>query len=131
MNKKQEKLCNQRKGLKLLLLVVILFLPGLGFISFEGRDTLHMGEATTIHALETRWQGEYTLHLPGTIRQININTADQDTLEALPGVGEKLAERIIAYREQNGPFLGTEEIVNVSGIGLKKLNQMKAYIVAE
>lgn len=51
---------------------------------------------------------------------VNINTADKDTLTALPGIGPVLAERILAYRTQNGPFRAIEEITNVEGIGEKK-----------
>lgn len=51
---------------------------------------------------------------------VNINTADADTLTALPGIGRVLAERILAYRRQNGPFRVIEEIMKVEGIGEKK-----------
>lgn len=51
---------------------------------------------------------------------VNINTADADTLTALPGIGRVLAERIVAYRQQNGPFRAIEEITEVEGIGEKK-----------
>lgn len=48
---------------------------------------------------------------------ININTADAEALQTLPGIGEVLAERIIEYRETNGPFTDIIEITGVSGIG--------------
>ena len=51
---------------------------------------------------------------------VNINTADAETLAALPGIGRVLAERIVAYRRQNGSFRAIEEITNVEGIGEKK-----------
>lgn len=51
---------------------------------------------------------------------VNINTADADTLAALPGIGRVLAKRILAYRQQNGSFRVVEEITNVEGIGEKK-----------
>ncbi len=51
---------------------------------------------------------------------VNINTADVDTLTALPGIGRVLAERIVAYRRQNGSFRTIEEITKVEGIGEKK-----------
>lgn len=48
---------------------------------------------------------------------ININTADKETLMAIKGVGEKRAEAIIAYREQNGPFKSVDDLAAVQGIG--------------
>lgn len=51
---------------------------------------------------------------------VNINTADAETLAALPGIGQVLAKRILAYRQQNGSFRVVEEITNVEGIGEKK-----------
>ena len=52
---------------------------------------------------------------------IDINRADTEQLTALPGIGEVLAKRIIAYREENGSFLSTDELKNVEGIGEKRL----------
>ncbi len=113
------------------MLVVFAFILAMIFTSMKGGDSLHMGSAVTVEALEARWAGDYKLFLPGTIEAININTADQKALEALPGVGEKIAKEIIKYREKNGLFHETEDIVNVPGIGIKKLNQMKEFIIAE
>ncbi|WP_156222874.1 helix-hairpin-helix domain-containing protein [Pseudactinotalea suaedae] len=48
---------------------------------------------------------------------VNINTADAVALEALPGIGPALAERIIAWRAENGPFPSVDALTNVSGIG--------------
>lgn len=56
---------------------------------------------------------------------ININTADLSQLDTLPGIGPSLAQRIIDYRELNGPFSAIEEIKNVSGIGDKKFEALK------
>lgn len=50
---------------------------------------------------------------------------------ALPGVGEVLAERIIAYREANGPFARPEDLLNVSGIGEKSYGKLADYITVE
>ena len=48
---------------------------------------------------------------------VNLNTADVEELDTLPGIGESLAGRIIAWREANGPFTSIEQIMEVSGIG--------------
>ncbi|WP_218220016.1 ComEA family DNA-binding protein [Nesterenkonia sp. Act20] len=53
----------------------------------------------------------------GPTELINLNTADAQTLDELPGIGPALSERIIAHRETNGPFGSLEELAAVSGIG--------------
>jgi len=60
--------------------------------------------------------------------RININTAGQAQLEELPGIGPALAQRIIDHRTKNGPFLSTEDVMAVSGIGEKRYEQLKDII---
>ncbi len=59
---------------------------------------------------------------------ININTAGADLLETLPGIGPALAEAIVAYREQNGPFRTVDELAEVKGISLKMVDEMRSLI---
>lgn len=56
---------------------------------------------------------------------ISLNTATAAELENLPGVGPVLAERIVAWRDQNGPFDVVEDLLEVSGIGESKLAAMR------
>ncbi|HOV78832.1 MAG TPA: ComEA family DNA-binding protein [Bacillota bacterium] len=56
---------------------------------------------------------------------VNINTADVSQLDTLPGIGPALAQRIIQYREANGPFRTPEDLKNVSGIGDKNYERLK------
>lgn len=58
-------------------------------------------------------------------RKVNINTASQEELEKLPGIGNSIALRIVNYRKENGKFNTIEEIKNVSGIGENKFNHIK------
>jgi len=59
---------------------------------------------------------------------ININTATQEELETLPGIGPVTAEKIILYRQINGPFTTIEAILDVSGIGPVKFAGIKDLI---
>ncbi len=59
---------------------------------------------------------------------ININTATAEQLDALPGVGAKLAARIVDYRQKNGGFKKVEDLMNVQGIGEKNFLKLKPLI---
>lgn len=59
---------------------------------------------------------------------VNINTASEDELAFLPGLGPTLALRIVEYRNENGPFEKPEDICNVSGIGAKTFEKLAQYI---
>ena len=59
---------------------------------------------------------------------ILLNQADKETIMALPGIGEVLAERIVAYRQENGAFSSPEELLNVEGIGKKRLEEILDFI---
>lgn len=62
------------------------------------------------------------------VAPLNINTAGATELESLPGIGPALAQRIISYREQHGPFRTVEDIKNVPGIGEGRFAQIKDLI---
>ena len=59
---------------------------------------------------------------------INLNTATQAELETLPGIGPARSRAIIAYREQNGPYIAVEEITAVSGIGQGTLDSLRGLV---
>ncbi len=56
---------------------------------------------------------------------VNINKASVEELTSLPGIGPKIAQRIVEYRTQHGPFKRKEELLNVQGIGPKKFERLK------
>lgn len=63
---------------------------------------------------------------------VNINTASAEEIaEALNGVGMSKAQKIIEYREQNGPFAHIDELVNVKGIGLRTVDKNRAMILLQ
>ena len=66
--------------------------------------------------------------LPGEV--IDVNTADAYDLQRLPGIGEKRAQDIIAYREEYGPFQTVDELTEVSGIGPVILEGLREYAAA-
>jgi len=63
-------------------------------------------------------------------RPVNLNTATVTELMQLPRVGQKTAERIIAFRKQHGGFQRPEELMNVKGIGEKSYAKLKPYLAA-
>lgn len=62
---------------------------------------------------------------------LDLNTATAEELTALPGIGEVLAGRIVAYREANGAFTSVEELLQVDGIGEKRFEAIRDYITLE
>jgi competence ComEA-like helix-hairpin-helix protein len=62
---------------------------------------------------------------------VNINTAAASELEKLPGIGKVMAERIVAQREQHGPFRRAEHLMLVRGISDRKFREIRPMIVAE
>jgi len=60
--------------------------------------------------------------------KININTATAAELDALPGVGEVIAQRIVDYRTTNGPFRSVDDLLDVSGIGPVTLEDMRSMV---
>ena len=65
----------------------------------------------------------------GLVR-VDVNTAGLEALDTVPGIGPALAVRIVAYREQNGPFRSAAELQNVPGIGPRSVERMLPYVTA-
>jgi competence protein ComEA len=61
----------------------------------------------------------------GPPARININTATGEELEALPSIGEVIAARIIAYREQNGPFRTVDDLIHIQGVSDRTIDEIR------
>ena len=61
-------------------------------------------------------------------QDVNINSADQEMLTQLPGIGPVTAGKIVEYRQENGKFKSVDELTNVKGIGGKTLVKLKPYL---
>ena len=61
-------------------------------------------------------------------RRVNINAADAAQLALLPRVGPSVAQRIVAFRKENGPFKSPEDLMLVQGIGEKTYQLLKPYL---
>lgn len=64
------------------------------------------------------------------ISAVDLNSADTAALMDLPGIGEVLAQKIIQYREANGPFESASQLLNIDGIGEETLENLLPYITA-
>ncbi len=60
--------------------------------------------------------------------KVNINTADPDELAELPGIGPSLAEKIVKYRKENGPFRDIKDLLKVEGMSASLFNRIRKYI---
>ena len=119
----------KKPRLSILVAVTLLFAVfTLGF--FLGRNGSHGSVELSVPAAMQTLPPQTTCPEPTTPETvavtfpIDINRADAEQLTALPGIGKVLAGRIVAYREENGSFLSTQELQNVEGIGEKRLEAM-------
>ena len=63
--------------------------------------------------------------------KLNINTATVEQLKELPKVGDKTAKAIVKYREEHGEFKSVDELLNVKGIGKKKLELLRPLVTVD
>ena len=61
----------------------------------------------------------------GPTQKIDLNSATLCELDSLPGIGLSMAERILEFRRENGPFRRVEDLMNVRGIGEKKILKLR------
>jgi competence protein ComEA len=114
------------------LLVLFAMLLGISLLVRSGREGMEVRTQRKVSE-ERILQGGNPLEtaapvMPGD--RIDINTADAETLQRLPGIGEKLAEAILTYRNAHGPFPGPEALKNVDGIGEELYSRISPYLTA-
>ena len=105
----------------ILLALAGLFLCGLLVLFFQDRATMkEAGIATEMEVPQEEILPE--------LSPLDLNAATQEELAQLPGIGTELAQRIVEYREANGPFETAEELMEVSGIGEGKFAALEGRI---
>jgi len=101
---------------KVILFILCFLICGLGIDCFKKR--VQRGNLIDYEALKSRF-----------FDKADINKANFSQLSSVPGMGENLANAIIAYRKKHGAFASLDDLKNIKGIKHKKLEQFKNYLV--
>jgi competence protein ComEA len=146
----QERFGFTRNEIAVLLFLCVTFLVGAGVrwyrhqatasaavspLEYREEDSTFIARARALLA-DTSGQGgkpgatsRRTTSPPLQEGSVDVNTATREQLVSLPGIGEEIAGRIMKYRDENGPFESVEGLLEVKGIGPKKLERMRRFIV--
>lgn len=103
-------------------IVSFMFVSGLLWVQLIVHTPLHL-QQLPLMSVRSSTHTAVRSSVPAA-KLVNINTATSEQLQTLPGIGPVLAKRIIAYRREHGPFGSVAELINVSGIGEKKLESI-------
>jgi competence protein ComEA len=113
----------------------IVYLQVLGFIRLLRRpgelsvgQTLHDGQKIEIPVSGSAASAQSTGKRALSNGSVNLNTADEGELDTLPGVGPATARKIIEYRDKNGSFRHTDDLMKIPGIGRKKYDKLKDHV---
>jgi len=75
--------------------------------------------------------GKSPAYFSDKIGRINLNTADRDLLMEIPGIGEKLSQRILESRKARGNFSNIDELKEIKGISEAKFMKIRDYLILE
>lgn len=104
--------------------IILLIVTLLGMLGIIGYEIWQYSTASKPYTADEIAQME--IDVP-----VNINTADIEELKAIPGMNEKLALSVLAYREEHGGFSENRDLLHVKGIGEETYREIEAYITAE
>lgn len=97
----------------------------------EEIDALRAGESSTARGRSrttTRRRTRTRRRRSGPVAQLDLNSADAQALESLPGVGETLAQRIVEFRQVNGSFASVDELADVAGMTQSRVDALAPYL---
>ena len=98
---------------------------------FPGRETsdsLSQGSVDTVPGTPASPSSLATLKAEGDTAKVDINVATASELQSLPGIGPVYAGRILAWRRDNGAFASPSDLLNIKGIGKKRLEKLLPFI---
>ncbi len=112
-----------------ILLTLCFVVCTVGFFLWQNRSR----DLTLVETAPTDWSQEQTVPeepAPGMLRGevLDLNTAGEEDLIRLPGIGEKRAADIVTYRTRHGGFSQVEELLEISGIGQATLDGLRDYV---
>ena len=111
-------------------LAVVSLLVGSAFLMLL--MVLNTVEQPRIDAYQSLGRSVSVVHpYPGLSQEHLFNSGDAKALDAIPGVGVVLSERIVQWREENRPYMFPEDIMLVKGIGQKRFEDAMAYIAQQ
>jgi competence protein ComEA len=93
------------------------------------KNRLVAAALAALFALAVSTGSAFAAAKPAPAGKVNLNTATAEQLTAVPGIGVKLAGRIVEHRQKSGSFKSVQELMNVKGVGEKSLGKLEPFLV--
>jgi competence protein ComEA len=81
------------------------------------------------YAVKVNSAVRHIVHLDEDFGKVDLNSADEELLKSVPGIGEKIARRIVELRSENAGFSDLEQLKDIKGITSARFNKLKNYLV--